>query len=37
MSGITITALVLMQLDKVILSRLLPLKFFGYYILLARG
>ena len=33
MSGITITALVLMQLDKVILSRLLPLKTFGYYIL----
>jgi O-antigen/teichoic acid export membrane protein len=33
MSGITITALVLMQLDKVILSRLLPLKSFGYYIL----
>jgi O-antigen/teichoic acid export membrane protein len=33
MSGITITALVLMQLDKIILSRLLPLKTFGYYIL----
>jgi len=33
MSGITITSLVLMQLDKIILSRLLPLKSFGYYIL----
>jgi O-antigen/teichoic acid export membrane protein len=33
MSGITITALVLMQLDKVILSKMLALKTFGYYIL----
>lgn len=33
MSGITITALVLTQLDKVILSKILPLKIFGYYIL----
>ena len=33
MSGITLTALVLMQLDKVILSKMLPLKSFGYYIL----
>jgi O-antigen/teichoic acid export membrane protein len=33
MSGITLTALVLMQLDKIILSRILPLETFGYYIL----
>jgi len=33
MSGITITALALTQLDKVILSKMLPLKTFGYYIL----
>jgi O-antigen/teichoic acid export membrane protein len=33
MSGITITALVLMQLDKVILSKMLTLTTFGYYIL----
>lgn len=33
MSGITITALVLTQLDKVILSKMLPLKLFGYYVL----
>ncbi len=33
MSGITITALVLMQTDKVILSKMLTLKTFGYYIL----
>jgi O-antigen/teichoic acid export membrane protein len=33
MSGITITALILTQLDKVILSKMLPLKTFGYYIL----
>jgi O-antigen/teichoic acid export membrane protein len=33
MSGITITALVLMQLDKVILSKMLTLKTFGYYVL----
>lgn len=33
MSGITITALILTQLDKVILSKMLPLKIFGYYIL----
>jgi len=33
MGGITLTALVLTQLDKVILSKLLPLKDFGYYVL----
>jgi O-antigen/teichoic acid export membrane protein len=33
MSGITITALVLTQLDKVILSKMLTLKIFGYYVL----
>jgi len=33
MSGITITALMLTQLDKVILSKMLSLKTFGYYIL----
>jgi O-antigen/teichoic acid export membrane protein len=33
MSGITITALILTQLDKVILSKMLTLKTFGYYIL----
>jgi len=33
MSGITITALLLTQLDKVILSKMLALKTFGYYIL----
>lgn len=33
MSGITITALILMQLDKVILSKMLTLKTFGYYVL----
>jgi O-antigen/teichoic acid export membrane protein len=33
MSGITVTALILTQLDKVILSKMLPLKNFGYYIL----
>ena len=33
MSGITITALMLTQLDKVILSKMLTLKTFGYYIL----
>ncbi|MBE0606169.1 MAG: oligosaccharide flippase family protein [Deltaproteobacteria bacterium] len=33
MSGITITALVLTQLDKVILSKMLALNTFGYYIL----
>ena len=33
MSGITITALVLTQLDKVILSKMLALKTFGYYVL----
>jgi len=33
MSGITITALILTQIDKVILSKMLPLKIFGYYIL----
>ena len=33
MSGITITALVLTQLDKVILSKMLALTTFGYYIL----
>jgi O-antigen/teichoic acid export membrane protein len=33
MSGITITALMLTQLDKVILSKMLALKTFGYYVL----
>ena len=33
MSGITITALILTQLDKVILSKMLTLKTFGYYVL----
>lgn len=33
MGGITLTALVLTQLDKAILSKLLPLKIFGYYVL----
>ena len=33
MSGITITALMLTQLDKVILSKMLTLKTFGYYVL----
>jgi O-antigen/teichoic acid export membrane protein len=33
MSGITIATLILTQLDKVILSKLLPLKMFGYYTL----
>ena len=33
MTGITIVSLILMQTDKVILSRMLPLKSFGYYTL----
>jgi len=33
MSGITISTIILTQLDKIILSRLLPLKSFGYYTL----
>jgi O-antigen/teichoic acid export membrane protein len=33
MSGITLTALILTQLDKVILSKLLSLELFGYYTL----
>ncbi len=33
MSGITVTALMLTQLDKVILSKMLTLKIFGYYVL----
>jgi O-antigen/teichoic acid export membrane protein len=33
MSGITISTLVLTQLDKLVLSKLLPLKMFGYYTL----
>ncbi len=33
MSGITLTALILTQLDKVILSKLLSLEMFGYYTL----
>lgn len=40
MSGIAITGLVLTHLDKVILSRLLTLEFFGYYTLagtISRG
>jgi O-antigen/teichoic acid export membrane protein len=35
MSGITLTALILTQLDKVILSKLLSLEMFGYYTLAA--
>jgi O-antigen/teichoic acid export membrane protein len=31
MTGITITAIALMQVDKVVLSKVLPLKVFGYY------
>jgi O-antigen/teichoic acid export membrane protein len=33
MSGISILALVLTQIDKIVLSRILPLKDFGYYAL----
>lgn len=33
MSGITVSSLILTQLDKIILSKLLPLKMFGYYTL----
>jgi len=33
MGGITLTALILTQLDKAILSKLLPLKTFGFYML----
>ncbi len=33
MSGITISAIILSQIDKVILSKLLSLEMFGYYIL----
>jgi O-antigen/teichoic acid export membrane protein len=33
MSGITLTALILTQLDKVILSKMLTLEIFGYYVL----
>jgi O-antigen/teichoic acid export membrane protein len=33
MSGITLTAIILTQLDKIILSKLLDLKTFGYYVL----
>jgi O-antigen/teichoic acid export membrane protein len=33
MSGITITAIILSQMDKVILSKLLSLELFGYYVL----
>jgi O-antigen/teichoic acid export membrane protein len=32
-SGITVTGLILSQIDKVILSKLLPLELFGYYVL----
>jgi O-antigen/teichoic acid export membrane protein len=32
-SGITVLALILTQSDKIILSRILPLKMFGYYVL----
>jgi len=31
MTGISVTAVVLTQLDKIVLSRMLPLKEFGYY------
>lgn len=40
MSGISITGMLLTHLDKIVLSRLLPLELFGYYSLagtLARG
>lgn len=33
MSGISVTTLLLTQLDKIILSKILPLEFFGYYTL----
>ena len=33
MSGITVSSIILTQFDKIILSRLLPLKTFGYYTL----
>ena len=33
MSGITVSAIILTQLDKILLSKLLPLKMFGYYTL----
>lgn len=33
MSGISVSAIVLTQLDKVLLSRMLPLEMFGYYTL----
>ncbi|KAB2917439.1 MAG: oligosaccharide flippase family protein [Hyphomicrobiaceae bacterium] len=33
LSGIAVTSLILMQADKIILSRLLPLGQFGYYVL----
>lgn len=33
MSGISILAIILTQLDKIILSKFLPLEFFGYYML----
>jgi len=33
MSGITLSALILTQLDKIVLSNLLPLEVFGYYTL----
>lgn len=33
MTGITVLALLLTQVDKILLSRLLPLKMFGYYTL----
>jgi O-antigen/teichoic acid export membrane protein len=35
MTGITAMALILTQLDKIILSKMLPLKMFGYYTLAA--
>lgn len=35
MTGISLTAIALMQLDKVILSKILSLEMFGYYILAA--
>ena len=33
MSGIAVLAVILTQMDKVILSRMLPLEMFGYYAL----
>jgi len=37
MTGIAVTGVILMQTDKVILSKMLSLDFFGYYMLAASG